>query len=173
MSKLSSWSSLISLLSVVPLLTHCREESPTPQGVDQPAALVTAGLAPVRFGELAKTPYFEVRALNWKPCAVEAHLSPRAGLRKVAVEIELRAVGTLDVPSNPFYALLTDRDGKQFESTLAGCPPILPAARLATGETARGWVTFDIPETTVPHALVYQPAVIGVAPPRAELLLNP
>lgn len=173
MSKLFSRSRLIALLTVAPSLTNCQKAAPAPQGEAQPAALVTAGLAPVRFGDLAKTPYFEVRALNWKPCAVEAHLSPPAGLRKVAVEIELRAVGRLDVPSNPFYALLTDRDGKQFESTLAGCPPILPAARLATGETARGWITFDIPEVSVPHALVYQPAVIGVAPPRAELLLNP
>lgn len=173
MSKPSFGSLLILLVCGTPLLTNCRKEAPVPQGLDQPAALVTAGLAPVRFGELAKTPYFEVRALNRKPCAVEAHLSPPPGLRKVAVEIELRAVGNLEVPSNPFYALLTDRDGKHFESTLAGCSPILPATRLATGETARGWVTFDLPETSVPHALVYQPAVIGVAPPRAELLLNP
>jgi Domain of unknown function (DUF4352) len=142
------------------------QSGPTP-------AVLSATLAPVRFGEEAKTPHFRVRALNWKPCAVEAHLAPPPGVRKVSVEIELTASGQAEVPSNPFYAQLADRDGRMFESTLAGCPPLLEATRLSSGQSARGWITFDIPEGTVPHSLVYQPAVIGVSPPKVELLLSP
>lgn len=91
----------------------------------------------------------------------------------MAVEVELSATGKLEVPSNPFYATLVDQEGNRFESTLAGCPPLLTAARLSKGQSARGWITFDIPESAVVHSLVYQPAVIGVAPPKAELLLTP
>lgn len=136
-------------------------------------AVLSASLAPVRFGEEAKNPYFRARVLNWKPCAVESHLEPPPGVRKVSVEIELTASGGAEVPSNPFYAQLADKDGRFFESTLAGCPPLLEAARLRTGESARGWITFDVPESSVPHSLVYQPAVIGVSPPKVELLLSP
>lgn len=136
-------------------------------------AVLSAGLAPVRFGEEAKTPYFKMRALNWKPCAVEAHFELPPGVRKVSVEVELTASGATEVPSNPFYAQLADGDGRLFESTLAGCPPLLEATRLGTGQTARGWITFDIPESSIPHSLVYQPAVIGISPPKVELLLRP
>jgi hypothetical protein len=138
-----------------------------------PATIVSATSPATRFGEEAKNPFFRMRLLNSKRCAVEAHLESSPGLRKVAVEVELQAAGTQEIPANPFYALLTDRDGRQFESTLAGCPPLLPAARLRSGESARGWITFDVPEGSEPHSLVYQPAVIGVDPPRAELLLDP
>ncbi len=138
-----------------------------------PATVVSATSPPARFGEEARNPYFRMRVLNSKRCAVEPHLELSAGLRKVAVEVELHAAGTQEIPANPFYALLTDRDGRQFESTLAGCPPLLPAAKLRSGESARGWITFDVPEGSAPHSLVYQPAVIGVDPPRAELLLDP
>lgn len=164
----------LALVSAACTALSCRNErhgttddsSPTP-------AVLSAGLAPVRFGEEAKTPYFRARVVNWKPCAIEAHLQPPPGIRKVAVEIELTATGPLEVPSNPFYALLSDKDGRLFESTLAGCPPLLEAARLRAGQSARGWISFDIPEGSVPQALVYQPAVIGVTAPKVELLLSP
>ncbi len=143
------------------------------QGSSSPATVVSATSPPTRFGEEAKNPYFRMRVLNSKRCAVEPHLESPPGLRKVAVEVDLHASGTQEIPANPFYSLLTDRDGRQFESTLAGCPPLLPAARLRSGESARGWITFDVPEGSEPHSLVYQPAVIGVDPPREELLLGP
>lgn len=140
---------------------------------DVTAAIVSSAPPPARFGEKSTTPYFDIQVLNSKPCAVETHFATVPGLRKVAVEIELRALGASEIPANPFYALLRDRDGRLYESTLAGCPPLLPATRLVNGQSARGWVTFDIPEGVAPHSLVYQPAVLGVAPPRAELLLEP
>lgn len=137
------------------------------------AAIVSGTPGPARFGEPATNPYFEVRLLNSKPCAVETHFPSAPGTRKVAVEIELRAVGAQEIPANPFYALLVDRDGRAYESTLAGCPPLLPAQRLGRGQSARGWVTFDVPEGVEARSLVYQPAVIGVAAPKAELSLEP
>lgn len=135
--------------------------------------MISASLPPVRLGEEAKTPYFRMRVLNSKPCAVEPQLEPAPGVRKVSVEVELVATGKVDIPSNPFYALLVDKDGRQFESTLAGCSPLLEAIRLGPGQSARGWITFDVPESSIPHALVYQPAVIGITAPKVELLLSP
>lgn len=166
------------LLSVAMFLaaTSCHGSDGKPPREDSagPApAVLSASLAPVRFGEDAKTPYFRMRVLNWKPCAVETHLQPPPGVRKVSVEVELTASGAPEVPANPFYAQLTDGDGRQFESTLAGCAPLLEAKRLSAGQSARGWITFDVPESSVPQALVYQPAVIGVSPPKVELLLRP
>lgn len=166
-----------SLFLAIALTTACRGPQPAerdaPHGSADPPTMISATLPPVRFGEEAKTPYFRMRMLNTKPCAVEPHLEPPPGVRKVSVEVELVASGKVDIPANPFYALLVDRDGRQFESTLAGCSPLLEAARLSIGQSARGWVTFDVPESSIPHALVYQPAVIGITAPKVELLLSP
>lgn len=166
----------LSFVALVVAATSCHGSDQTPRRDNSSGgapAVLSAGLAPVRFGEEAKTPYFRMRVLNWKPCAVEAHLEPPPGVRKVSVEVELIASGAPEVPANPFYAQLADGDGRQFESTLAGCPPLLEAKRLRAGQSARGWITFDIPDSSVPHSLVYQPAVIGVSPPKVELLLRP
>lgn len=170
-TRWSSPSKVVLLLFAT--MSGCRTERDDKAAGGAAPVVVSASLAPVRFGEEAKTPYYRIRLLNWKPCAVEAHLEPPPGVRKVAVEVELTASGTTEVPSNPFYALLADRDGKLFESTLAGCPPLLEATRLSGGRSARGWITFDVPESAVPHALVYQPAVIGITAPKVELLLSP
>lgn len=156
--------------------TSCHEGTKTAPRDDSSSptpAILSATLAPVRFGEEAKTPYFRMKVMNWKPCAIESHLEAPPGVRKVSVEVELTASGTAEVPSNPFYAQLADADGRQFESTLAGCSPLLEATRLSAGQSARGWITFDVPQSSVPHSLVYQPAVIGVSPPKVELLLRP
>lgn len=126
----------------------------------------------VAAGQLASNEYFAVRVLNTKVCTMAAHRTPPAGIKKFAVELELQALGAAQVPANPFYATLVDDKAQRFESTALGCQPMLAAPALNNGASARGWVTFDMPESSLAQAVTYQPALIGLRSPRAELELR-
>ncbi len=133
---------------------------------------VTMNVARVALGGFATTPYFSIRVLNSKVCTLAPHLAPAPGIKKLAVELELQGVGPILVPANPFYATLVDDKAQRFESTALGCGPMLSGSPLANGASTRGWVTFDVPESSVGQALTYQPALVGVRSPRAELELR-
>ena len=67
------------------------------------------------------------------------------------------AVSDVQVPANPYYALLIDEEGRAYEATLGGCEPALPNRLLEHGESARGWLTFDVPENSRKLQLAYAP----------------
>lgn len=127
---------------------------------------------PVLMGAEAKTPYFSLRVLNTKVCTLAPHLAAAPGIKKFAVEVELKGVGTTEVPANPYYATLLDDKGQRFESTALGCIPMLGGAPLTSGASRRGWVTFDVPESSVGQVVAYQPALVDVRAPRAEVELR-
>jgi hypothetical protein len=126
----------------------------------------------VGMGRRASNAYFSLRALNSKVCTLAPHLAPPPGIKRLSIELELTAVGDTEVPANPFYATLVDDKAQRFESTALGCSPILGGSPLANGASTRGWVTFDVPESSVGQAVAYQPALVGVRSPRAELELR-
>jgi Domain of unknown function (DUF4352) len=149
----------------------CRKTDPgaTPQSKDDTnkpgspeARLVPASPETVAVGQVARNSYFEMTTLGTQLCSVEAHFRPPAGVEKLGVEVRITGVNPTEVPINPFYAELRDGSGQRFESTLAGCSPALPARQVRQGESATGWITFDVPVGLRDLELRYEPIVIGV-----------
>lgn len=148
------------------------DSNPVTEGGGVPPRVMSATNPAVEPGQEAVTPHFAMSVRSSRPCTVEAHLKPPEDVAKFAVEVELRALGEAEVPANPFYATLATAEGQEFESTLAGCRPLLTAQRLKKPQSARGWITFDIPETARPASLIYRPVIIGTGSEKVELLLG-
>lgn len=138
-----------------------------------PARILGATTAAAPLGQFAQTSFFRIRVHEQRACQVEDFLKPPAGTHRFGVEVTLEATGEQSVSANPFYATLETRDGDRFESTLAGCRPVLQAKQLKPGETVRGWLSFDIPDSAVPNRLRYEPQILGAGRQRALLALEP
>lgn len=137
------------------------------------AELVGAGPAIHEVGQTANTAFYSLRVLHVTTCSVEPHLQPPAGVRRLGVEVLIEAKGESKVPVNPFYALVSDRNGERYEATLAGCTPVLEAAQISKGESARGWISFDVPEGMAGARLSYAPAILGGSKPEVLFTLEP
>lgn len=85
------------------------------------------------------------------------------GLTRVGVEVRLHASGELQIPANPYYALLIDGKNIAHEATLGGCTPALAPSLLAPGQTARGWISFDVPRESQNWQLSYAPELTKAA----------
>jgi hypothetical protein len=79
------------------------------------------------------------------------------GTRLVAVEIVISNAGAETVSVNPLYTSLVDADGFLYEAELAARDGQIDTLDLATGERARGWVAFTIPENAQPAGIRYAP----------------
>jgi hypothetical protein len=88
------------------------------------------------------------------------------------VEVFLEGRTSLEVPANPFYAMLIGPSGERYESTLAGCKPALRATQLEQGERAEGFVSFVVPQGAGTYKLHYRPAIIGVTDEEARFDLG-
>jgi hypothetical protein len=88
-------------------------------------------------------------------------------LTRLGVDVTVQARGSLQVPANPYYALLIDSTNSVHEATLGGCEPQLSPTLLEPGQTARGWISFDLPRKSVGLKLAYAPAL--TAPSQVEL----
>lgn len=149
-------------------LLSCDDQSPnnlssdrSPETTNPPAQVLTTQER-YALGETAATPHFTLKLSQLKPCSVEPHFSPPRGVRKLGLLLELSGSSSVEVPVNPFYALLHNSDGDRFEATLIGCTPQLRAGRLSKGQSASGWVTFDIPDDDAsPLRFSYSPVMIG------------
>ena len=154
------------------------DSNPVTEGGGVPPRVMSATNPAVEPGQEAVTPHFAMSVRSSRPCTVEAHLKPPEDVAKFAVEVELRALGEAEVPAGatgetgmrPGAAAAAE--GQEFESTLAGCRPLLTAQRLKKPQSARGWITFDIPETARPASLIYRPVIIGTGSEKVELLLG-
>jgi hypothetical protein len=80
------------------------------------------------------------------------------------VDVSVRASHALQVPANPYYALLIDGENRVFEAVLDGCRPALDPGLLGPGETARGWLSFALPRAANRLKLVYSPALTSGVP---------
>jgi Domain of unknown function (DUF4352) len=124
-------------------------------------------------GQTATNAFYSMRVLHVTTCSVEPHLQPPEGVRRLGVEVQIDARSAAKVPVNPFYALVSDRNGERFEATLAGCAPVLAAAQISQGESARGWISFDVPQGMAGARLSYAPAVLGGGRPEVIFALEP
>ncbi len=112
-------------------------------------------LALHRLGERVETREFSLTVGAVKEC-------PRPYLKEgnvlLGVELVIEALAERDINVNPFYAQVADADGLRYRPTLQGCEPRLSAVRLAQGERARGFVTFELPSRARRLELRYEPA---------------
>jgi hypothetical protein len=114
-------------------------------------------------GEWGTKDDYRMRVVTVSECAVESYFAPKEGHIKLGIEVELVGTSDKEVPSSPLHAALLDGDGARYEATLAGCRPSLPPKRVKQDETARGFVTFEIPKAARGLVLRYEPFVVGRA----------
>ncbi len=153
-------------------LTGCKETDDAKAQAPVSAQVVGLEDRIYRIGETAANEVFQVRVLGVKTCTVEAHFQPPPGVRKLGVEVEISALSEAEVPVNPFYALIVDREGDRFEPTLAGCRPVLEAKRIQAQQSVRGWISFDVPEDLREGRFRYAPVVLGVGEKQLEFALD-
>jgi Domain of unknown function (DUF4352) len=158
-SALLTWATVGACIAL-----SCREQHKPHAGASEssPAWLDTTENPALTLDPLNRNGSFELVALNTKTCTVAAPLRPAPGLEKLGVEVKITGLTEREVPVNPFYAELRDETGQRFESSLAGCGPTLPVRRVQRGETASGWLTFDVPQGVRNLQLRYAPIVVGL-----------
>lgn len=89
------------------------------------------------------------------------------GARRLGIQVELEPTGEVQVPANPYYARLVDGLGNVYDATLGGCGSPLAPTLPARGQTARGWVVFEVPRGARDFTLTYAPKLVGAL--QAEL----
>ena len=121
-------------------------------------------------GAQGSAKHYAMRVSPLEECGPSNDGPPDADLTRVGVEIRLQARGELQIPANPYYALLIDGKNIAHEATLGGCTPSLSPTLLAPGQTARGWISFDVPRDSRDWRLSYAPELI--AAPEDELVFQ-
>lgn len=91
----------------------------------------------------------------------DEYMKPQDGQRWAAAQFELKNTGKVayrDSPSNG--AQVADTQGQRFQATIAGGPltqgPEMTAdLKLPVGETALGWIIFEIPKDAKPKSIQF------------------
>lgn len=123
-------------------------EPPTPA----PTSVPTAGL-----GETLEAEGYALAALQVEDPAPPGILyTPEEGTRLVAVEVIVGNVDAEMFTANPLYATLIDAEGFTYQAELAGRDGQLDVVELNSGQKARGWVAYQIPDGATPALLDYR-----------------
>jgi len=136
-----------------------------------PTQLVWGAEPVVSRGVVARTEHYELLVSALAECSTERGAE---GGRRVGVLLTLQARGLLQVPANPYYALLVDDDREVHEATLGGgCTPALPVRLLDAGQSARGWVSFDVPRQRGNFSFSYAPLLASGEREETRFRLSP
>jgi hypothetical protein len=122
-------------------------------------------------GSLGRALHYGLRVLGVQQCRPEP--GGRTDVDRLGVEVAIEATAGLQVPANPYYALLVDVNNQIHEATLGGCPSELVAVVLQPGESTRGSFTFELPRQTQAAALLYAPALASGEREELSLALAP
>lgn len=114
-----------------------------------------------RLGVSVNTEHYAILASAFEPCGT-GRAEPRGRTQRVGVELSLRRTGPVQVPANPYYATLVGPDRDVHEATLGGCGAPLAPALPAPGQSAQGWVVFEVPRGGQGFTLVYDPELVEV-----------
>jgi|GEM_PF-1329148 len=101
----------------------------------------------------------EVGAL--RVCNETAPFLPEPGQIRVSIPVEVRAKTRRLIPTSPLSFQLTDRQGRKYGPTLAGCQPALKNIRLGEGQSIEGDVAFDVAVNARDLELGFDPFLIG------------
>lgn len=123
------------------------------------------GGKPSAMGELAQAPSYSLRVYSAKACQPASWQRSKPGFTRIGFDLEITGKSAARVAANAFYARLKDQEGKAYRPVFGGCEPDLRHAPLAAGQTARGFVTFEVPDTAGQLSLRYQPQLSGPPEP--------
>lgn len=126
----------------------------------EPSQAEELSRGPVKLGIWAQAANYRMRATTVKNCVPKPWMRLEKGRQRLGIEVEIAGQGPPRVPANPHYARLTARGGGVYRSVFGGCDPDLRHKPLGTGETARGWITFELPEDSRDLLLSYSPYLV-------------
>ena len=85
---------------------------------------------------------------------------PPAGLRFVALDVEIRNTARVKTPFNPLYFRIKDAHGFEYISILGAPEESLQPGSLAEGQSVQGIVFFELPENLDAALVTYQPGAL-------------
>jgi hypothetical protein len=121
-------------------------------------------------GVVARSEHYDLQVSALAECSDERGAE---GGRRVGVLVTLQARGLAQVPANPYYALLVDGEDEVHEATLGGCTPALPIRLLEAGQSAHGWVSFDVPRQRANFSFSYAPLLASGEREETRFRLSP
>lgn len=159
---------LARLLGLCCCLGHgaCRASPPSAELA--PATELTASAA--RAEATIRTAYYRLRASMPVDCHTPEPTLPSATTRRIGIELALEPTSDVQVPADPYYARLVDAERNVYEATLGGCGAALAPSLPGRGQTARGFVVFELPSKARPVTLLYAPELVGAS--KTELAID-
>ena len=159
---------------ILALAVHCRPSEAQGRG-GSPAADFGAGRAHTGNAGFERQPSFrhplyELRVTSVEQCVPPPLAAPPAGTRRIGIELELRPLGDIQIPANPYYARLVDENGDVHDATLGGCGTALAPTLPERDQPARGFVVFDVPRRSSRFTLLYAPELVGA--PKEQIVLE-
>ena len=121
-------------------------------------------------GVVARSEHYDLHVSALAECSAERGA---ANGRRVGVLVTVQARGIQQVPANPYYALLVDGEDEVHEATLGGCTPPLPVSLLEAGQSARGWISFDVPRQRSNFSFSYAPLLANGDREETRFRLSP
>lgn len=79
--------------------------------------------------------------------SVNDYSKAKDGNEFLAVEVLAENTGLERAPYNPMYFMVKDDQGYEYNTAMSAPEPSLKSGDLARGESARGWVAFEVPKT--------------------------
>ena len=163
-------------------LTHCNR-SPDSKGEDGPrpsAASATPSVAASDFvielnppslgppptvhavGQQGQARDYFMTLIGVRRCDVEPHFRAASGHVKLGAQVRIEGRTPKEVPVNPLLGTLEDSEHQRYRADLAGCTPSLPAGRVASGQLAEGFISFEVPLGASGLVMTYAPFVLGM-----------
>ncbi len=126
-----------------------------------PPNLTSPNRGTARVEATIRTEYYHIRASLPEECSAPRAASRSTATRRLGIELAIEPTSDVQVPADPYYARLVDAERNVYEATLGGCGAALAPTLPARGQTARGWIVFELPRTARPVTLLYAPELVG------------
>lgn len=115
-------------------------------------------------GEVLKVDNLEAVVLSTNPSFVDSNdfMRPDEGHKIVGVEFQLKNTGSKsEAISTLIQFALKDASNAQYNVSLYSPEPRFPDGELAAGDTARGWVGFEVPEAASGFRFIFDAKLFG------------
>ena len=122
---------------------------------------------------VATTAHYTLRVLGVETCRTSGASAPPDSSRRIGVNISIEPAADVQVPANAYYARLLDEQRQVHEATLGGCGDPLAPPLPHRGQTARGYVVFDVPRTSRQLTLLYAPELVDLPTEEVSIALGP
>lgn len=89
----------------------------------------------------------------------KTYSQPDSGNKYIAVEVTYENETKDSISYNVYDWLLSDSDGYTYDQAWGSKEPNLSSGDLNPGEKVRGWVTFEVPETSTQYSIKFTPSI--------------